>query len=402
MKSIVSTKIMFPSYMKISIIVILLLQFVSFFTFFMFVPFLSTYFNQGVGFSLGFVGFILAIRILSQQGLMIVGGALADRLGYKKITVLGFFLRGIGFASMGLTTNGFLVIIAAILSGLGGALFSPALKANLTSLTPENKHKEIFSLMNIIENAGTVLGPLAGLYFSIDDFKILSILSGLLFLILCIVAIFLPKVSKQLNTKTWTQEFVEIIKDKSFVGLTVSLIPFHFMYQQLYLTLPIISDKVTGSSGWVFTFVTLVIIIFQWPVLLMIKDKKIHSLFYFSYITILVFIIPITFGHNVTSLLLVLTGIAIGSITLLPLFQSYIAYNSPKESLAAYFGFSNLAMAIGGSLGNLIGGMIYDYFVQIGQPEKFWIVIGILNLLPILILFKRRTNLNKSLQPKEE
>ncbi|WP_129480072.1 MFS transporter [Fictibacillus sp. S7] len=395
MQLISSNKGELPHYMGVPSILILLLQFLSFFTFFMFVPTISTHFNQTVGFSVGFVGLILAIRIISQQGMMILGGFLADRIGFKRTALSGFIMRGIGFASFGLTTQPMLIIVAAILTGLGGALFSPALKANLTALTPRERHKEVFSLMNIVENTGTVLGPLAGLYFNEKSFMILSVLAGVLFVVISIVVFFLPHTTIPRKSSSWIQESTEIVKNKQFMLLTVSLIPFHFVYQQLYLTIPIVADKVSGSSGWIFSYVTVIVILFQWPLLLYTKKRRIEYLFTISYFVLLAMLLPNAIESQLWTLVLTLTGIAIGAMIFLPVFQSYVAKIAPKESLGAYFGFSNMAMALGGSLGNLAGGLLYDFFVETHSTDKFWLALSLFILLPIVLLLKVQ-----SYQPK--
>jgi DHA1 family multidrug resistance protein-like MFS transporter len=67
---------------------------------------------------------------------------------------------------------------------------------------------------------------------------------------------------------------------------------------------------------------------------------------------------------------------------LLPAFHSYVARVAPKESLASYFGFSNLAMAVGGSLSNLLGGILYNVFTQNHVTGLFWIGLSMLAFLP--------------------
>ncbi|WP_028776032.1 MFS transporter [Shimazuella kribbensis] len=362
---------------------ILIIQFIAFFTFFLFVPFISTYFSKSVGFSVSFVGVILAIRIMSQQGLMVVGGFLADRLGYKPVALCGFLLRGLGFIGMGLATNPSLVLLAAGLSGLGGAMFSPALRASLTSFTPSEQHKDAFSLLNVIENTGTVLGPLAGLYFQTEQFLLLSIFSGVLFGLMSVLVLFLPDHTVLKKQDSWIRESTKIFRHKSFLFVTLSLMPFHFLYQQLYLTLPIAANQATGSSGWIFSFVTILVVFFQWPISRFSNNKSLKRIFILSYVVLFLAHMPIVFGISVWTIALILGGLSFGSMMLLPAFQSYVAHIAPKESLAAYFGFSNMAMAIGGSLGNLFGGMLHDYFVRLHKPEFFWILLSVLTIAPI-------------------
>jgi DHA1 family multidrug resistance protein-like MFS transporter len=363
---------------------ILIIQFVAYFTFFLFVPFISTYFSNSVGFTLSFIGVILAIRIISQQGFMTVGGYLADRYGYKRIAIIGFILRGIGFMSMGMTTNPYLVLVAAGISGLGGAMFSPALRASLTSITPSKQHKEAFSLLNILENAGTVLGPLAGLYFKEEQFVLLCMVSGILFGLMSFLVLFLPKCSVPKKNTSWVGETVSILRNASFVRIVLSLMPFHFLYQQLYLSLPIEANQVSGSSGWIFSFVTILIICFQWSISRYTTGKSLKHVFSLSYVVLFLTLVSISFGSSIFTIGLFLIGLSFGSMMLLPAFQSYVASIAPKESLAAYFGFSNMAMAIGGSLGNLLGGMLQDYFQSIHRPELFWMVLSLTTIPPII------------------
>lgn len=363
---------------------ILFIQFLAFFTFFMFVPFISTYFSHSLGFSVAFVGVILAVRIISQQGLMMAGGFLADRFGYKPIAVLGFIVRGVGFAWMGLTDDPISILIAASLSGVGGAMFSPSLKALVTYFTPLDRQKEAFSALNIIENAGSVLGPLAGLYFQEDQFLLLCIISGTIFGLMGFVVLLLPNPPAPKASRSWIQESGLIFRQKQFMLIVISLMPFHFIYQQLYLTLPIVANQTTGSSGWIFSFVTIMIILFQWPVSVYTDNKSLKRIFSIAYVFLGVTLMFLGIVSSSWTVLLTLAAISLGSMMLLPSFQSYVANIAPKESLAAYFGFSNMAMAIGGSLGNFLGGVLHDFFVDINQPQTFWLTLSILTLFPIM------------------
>lgn len=60
------------------------LNFFVTFTFFMFVPFISLYLTGELGYSLLFAGVILAVRLVSQQGVMLIGGYFGDKYGHKK------------------------------------------------------------------------------------------------------------------------------------------------------------------------------------------------------------------------------------------------------------------------------------------------------------------------------
>lgn len=88
-------------------------------------PLVSTHFVSAIGWSALFVGFALGFRQFVQQGFGIIGGAIADRFGAKPMIVIGMFLRCIGFISMAIASQPWLLLLSCLLSALGGLLFDP-------------------------------------------------------------------------------------------------------------------------------------------------------------------------------------------------------------------------------------------------------------------------------------
>ncbi|MFD3445927.1 MFS transporter [Microbacteriaceae bacterium 4G12] len=81
---------------------------------------------------------------------------------------------------------------------------------------------------------------------------------------------------------------------------------------------------------------------------------------------------------------------SLGVTMLFPTLNYYIANMAPSTSLGAYFGFSNMSMAIGGSIGNLLGGMLYDLFTDLHHPELFWGTLAILCLFVSFIAIRSK------------
>src|SRR3712207_3301214 len=69
--------------------------------FYMLVPFLAGYMANGLGLALWIVGLVLGIRVLTQEGMSLIGGSIGDRLGYKSAIVAGSVLRTVAFALFG-------------------------------------------------------------------------------------------------------------------------------------------------------------------------------------------------------------------------------------------------------------------------------------------------------------
>lgn len=375
---------------------LILTEFFLTFSFFMFVPFISLYVTGELGYSLAFAGSLLALRLIGQQGFMMFGGYFGDKFGYKQMMFLGFLCRGVGFAGIGFVEAPTLLLLMAIIGGLGGALFSPALKSLLVYNQPKEYHRDLFSLVNITGNAGTILGPLFGLLFSVQQFPFLSLLSGILFAFIGVVLLFLP--IKQEATPEQLSFFSgvkRITNNRFLLTMIVLMIPFHFIHQQLFLTYPIIAVDLTGRSGWVFTLITILVVSGQMAVTKHTKHLAPRRALTIGYLLLTITFLPLIFFENSASFILSLVGMAGAIMLMQPTFHSYIVTQATATTLGIYLGFSNLAMAVGGALGNIVGGGLYDYFNQHGSSYVYWGILATSSFIAYLFgRFTKQTDIN--------
>jgi MFS family permease len=88
--------------------------------FYMLMPYLAAHLSGTLGLTGWIVGLVLGVRNFSQQGMFLVGGTLADRLGYKPMIVAGCVLRTLGFATLGLVDSLPALLAASAATGLAG------------------------------------------------------------------------------------------------------------------------------------------------------------------------------------------------------------------------------------------------------------------------------------------
>src|SRR3990172_6285838 len=79
------------------LIVLLANTFLMWSGFFMIVPALSVHYIDDLGWAAASIGLVLGIRQLLQQTLTVAGGALADRVGAKRLIVIGLVIRVFAF-----------------------------------------------------------------------------------------------------------------------------------------------------------------------------------------------------------------------------------------------------------------------------------------------------------------
>jgi EmrB/QacA subfamily drug resistance transporter len=99
---------------------------------------------------------------LTLAGLLLLGGALGDRLGRRRIFIIGAIWFAIASLACGLAPNGPALIAARILQGVGGALLTPGSLAIIqASFAPEDRSRAIGAWSGLGGVAAAV-GPFLG------------------------------------------------------------------------------------------------------------------------------------------------------------------------------------------------------------------------------------------------
>ncbi|MFF0445916.1 MFS transporter [Streptomyces sp. NPDC004609] len=100
--------------------------------------------------------------MLTLAGLILLGGALGDRYGRRKVFVIGVIWFAIGSLFCGLAPDGLSLIIARALQGIGGALLTPGSLALIqASFHPDDRSRAV-GLWSGFGGVGAAIGPFVG------------------------------------------------------------------------------------------------------------------------------------------------------------------------------------------------------------------------------------------------
>lgn len=217
--------------------------------FYLLFPYLATYLRDNLHLAAAVVGAVLGLRVLCQQGLTLVGGTLADRIGHRPMIIAGCALRTVAFAMFAVFDNVAGLIAASMLVGFAGALFSPASRAYLAIAAGE-KRLDAFALQNIAMTVGALAGPLIGSVLVAIDFRWTAGGSAAVFAILTIWQLFkLPAHHIDRDTGSTLASWREVLQNKAFVGFAIATSVLFLFYNQFYLSLPLEATRVTGWIG---------------------------------------------------------------------------------------------------------------------------------------------------------
>ncbi|RRO17083.1 MFS transporter [Saccharopolyspora rhizosphaerae] len=214
--------------------------------FYMLLPFLASYMSHDLGYSAAVVGLVLGVRNLSQQGMFLVGGTAADRIGCRPMIILGCALRVVAFGLFGFLTSLPGLVVAVVLTGLAGALFNPAVRTYLVHEAGEHR-AEAFSVFNVFAHAGTLVGPLLGALLLAIDFQVVALVACLAFAVLTTAQLLvLPHREVEPQRTSVLGSWREVVTNRRFLAFTLSLSAYFGLYNQLYLTIPLEAQRVSG------------------------------------------------------------------------------------------------------------------------------------------------------------
>lgn len=223
--------------------------------FYMLMPYLAAHLSGTLGLAGWIVGLVLGVRNFSQQGMFLVGGTLADRIGYKPMIVAGCVLRTLGFATLGLVDSLPALLAASAATGLAGALFNPASRAYLAADAGERR-VEAFALFNVFYQAGVLLGPLVGMVLTGVDFRVTCLVAAGIFALLSVVQIrALParraedaERQRHDSGQGMLAQWRGILANRPFLLFSVAMVGSYVLTFQVYLALPLEIRRLGGDG----------------------------------------------------------------------------------------------------------------------------------------------------------
>ncbi|MGL4521387.1 MAG: MFS transporter, partial [Bacilli bacterium] len=130
----------------------------------MLMPFMAIYFSDTLGAAM--TGILLALAQCFSLSIGLLGGALADKWGRKKMIMCGQYAAIFGISIMlfaqlaKLEYSSVLMFFGYSFSMIGNALYRPAAQAMIADVVEKEKQAEVFSYFYLAANVSVVLGPL--------------------------------------------------------------------------------------------------------------------------------------------------------------------------------------------------------------------------------------------------
>lgn len=362
--------------------------------FFVVFPLISIHFVEQLGWPALVVGFALGLRQLTQQGLGIFGGAIADRFGAKPMIIIGMLMRAAGFAVMAMANEPWILWFSCILSALGGTLFDPPRTALVIKLTRPYERGRFYSLLLMQDSAGAVIGALIGSWLLQYDFHYVCWVGAAVFVLAALFNAWLLPAYRISTAKTPIREGLSrVLHDKRFVNYVITLAGYFILAVQVMLMFPIIINELAGTPTavkWMYAIEATISLSLLYPIArwsekyFRLEQRVMAGLFLMS-----ISMIPIGLTHSLPLLFGLISLFYLGMIIAEPARETLSASLADPRARGSYMGFSRLGLALGGAVGYTGGGWLYDIGHQYHMPHLPWFLLGVIGFITIWALHRQ-------------
>ena len=350
----------------------------------------------------------------------IVGGALADRIGFRRALSLAYFILSCSYFLVGsigtpwmapirnVLPLGLVVGIILFLPALGVALVKPSVVGTTARASKENVRSIGYSIYYTLVNIGSFLGPfLAGWIHSrmrVENVFRLAALS--VFLMFVFVLIFFREPSRIDEQQTTSlgqvgRNLFTVLGNGRFVLFLLIFSGYWIVFWQQYLMLPIfIHDYVDATANTEMILIADPVIVITLTVAVNTLTRHIpafRAIVLGSLITSVAWL-AIGLHPSVWMAVLTLGILALGEITQSPRYYEYISRLAPSGQQGTYMGFAFLPIGIGSLIGGWVAGKLLHYFGEVlHQPNRIWFAVSGIGLMTTVLLWVYdRVFLNRS------
>jgi POT family proton-dependent oligopeptide transporter len=327
--------------------------------------------------------------------LAILGGAVADRLGFRRalslaylILACAYFLLGsLGAAWMAPVRNAvpllWLLAFVLVLPALGISMVKPSVVGTTARASRENVRSIGYSIYYTLVNVGGAAGPFLASWahrrLGVENVFRVSALSVLLMFFAVLLFFKEPRLSGEIRAASLAEtarNLFTVLTNMRFLLFLLIFSGYWIVFWQQYIVLPIyIHAYIDPHADVELILITDAATVICLQFLVTYLTRKIPA---FRAITIGTLISAlgwlIVASHPaVWAVVLSIFVVAIGEIVLSPRYYEYVSRLAPAGQQGTYMGFAFVPIGIGSLAGGWLGGrLMHHYGEVVHRPAQVW------------------------------
>jgi len=342
--------------------------------------------------------------------LAIFGGAIADRLGFRRALSFAYLLLGGSYFLLGSLGAPWLaplrnaiplialVTVVLMLPAFGIALVKPCVVGTTARASRENVRSIGYSIYYTLVNIGGALGPFVAswVHKNMSVENVFRVAAVSVFLMFFAVLLFFkePQRSNEKQTANLAEtlrNFRKVLVNPKFMLFLLIFSGYWIVYWQEFITLPIyVHDYISSTADTEKMLITGPLLVIALTVAVSVLTQKIpafRAVVLGTLISMVAFAI-VALDSSVIAAYATLVVVALGELTQQPRYYDYISRLAPSGQQGTYMGFAFLPLGIGSFVAGRIGGKLLHHFGEVQhEPQRFWWAITAIGLATTLLLW---------------
>jgi POT family proton-dependent oligopeptide transporter len=371
---------------------------------------LARYLHEGLHFDVQRAGSLSGMFGGWVWVMAVFGGAIADRLGFRRALSLAYLFLSIAYFTLGsIGADWFapvrnaiplvtLVAIVLTLPALGVALVKPSVVGTTARASKENVRSVGYSIYYTLVNVGSTAGPYLASWVhrhgGMENVFRMAAVS--VFAMLFFVLLFFKEPRQATNAPAVTlgqvgKNFLTVLSNPRFMLFLVIFTGYWIVFWQEFIALPLyISAYIDPKADTELILVTDPLVVIAFTMLIGFLTKRLHpfhAIVLGTLISSVAWILLIV-HPSVWMAVATLVVVAVGEIVQQPRYYDYVSRLAPPDQQGTYMGFAFLPLGLGSFIGGPLGGWLMHHFgEQMHEPKLVWWAIVAVGVATTLLLW---------------
>jgi MFS family permease len=352
-------------------------------------PFVVLWARRDVGLSGAMAGLLFLAQALGELAGGLAGGALADRLGHRRVLLVSTAGMAVGYGSLFAVRQPVVALSAFFIAGLFESAFHPTIGALVGDLRAGPELPRAYAMVRVGANVGRIGGPLIGAAAVVVSLHaVFAVVAALLVAALVVTAVTVPpdrdltEAPGEVEPDARPSALSALLHDRRLGLLVVSggLLAITFTWWEADGLVLLRELRALGTTSYaaLFAIAAAATVVLQMPASRLahrLSPSRLLPLGACVQAVGMIALAAATLGYVV--LIIAVIVIALGQMLYYPTVSTFVSRRAPRGGVATYQAAlsttEDIGTAIGPSTGLVLGGL--------GGPRLIWLLAGPICLL---------------------
>ena len=371
---------------------------------------LALYLQEKLNFSTEQTGTLTGIFGGMVWFLAIFGGAVADKLGFRRALSMAYLILGAAYFLIGSIGSPWLAPVRnavplvlfvgfiLLLPALGVALVKPCVVGTTARASKENVRSIGYSIYYTMVNIGGTAGPFiaswAHRHLGVEQVFRVAALS--VFAMFFVVLFFFKEPKRKTDepapsVSATLRNFLTVLSNARFMLFLLIFTGYWIVYWQQFISIPgYIHNYISAEADVELVLITAPLAVIFLTLIINYVIRKLpafQAVILGTIVSSLAWFI-VSFWPTIPGVVVSIFVLALGEMIQAPRYYEYISRLAPPGQQGTYMGFAFLPIGIGSLIGGWFGGRVMHHFGEVRhQPQRAWWVISGVGLLTALLLW---------------